>query len=304
VSLADGRHIGLRQWGEPGAPAVVALHGTPGSSAKFSVMGQLAGPRGMRLVALDRWGYGGTSRHPRPSLHAFAADVAEIADRLAIERFCVIGVSGGGPYAAAVAACLGARIEAASLISPVGPIAGPPPTEGLTRFHRLCFRVLPRTPGALFLAFRGFRRATRLSPWLTKRLATGRASRIDWVTINRPDVGPRLVATFREGLAPGVNGPLTDLALFSSPWNVPLGDVTAPAVIYIGGADHNVPIPAVERLADSIGGAELVRLPGEGHLWLASNNGRVLDWLLAARQRAPQAAAMGKTGAAWQSSSD
>ncbi|HRD76894.1 MAG TPA: alpha/beta hydrolase [Hyphomicrobiaceae bacterium] len=282
--MADGRRFGWRGWGPDGAPVITALHGTPGSSLKFSVLGTLAAERGYRLIALDRWGYGRTSRHPMPSLSAFAADVAEVADRLRVRRFSIAGVSGGGPYAAAVAAVLGDRIEAAALISPVGPIAGSPATAGLSPFHKLCFRVLPRTPGVLFLAFRGFRRATQLSPWLARRLATGRAAAIDIRTISQPEVGDRLIATFREGLRPGVAGPLTDMSLFSRDWGVRLDAVTAPAVVFIGSDDRNVPIPAAERLARNIRGASLVTLPGEGHLWLATNAPAVLDWIDATRR--------------------
>src|SRR5439155_24485366 len=81
-----------------------------------------------------------------PSLPAFASDMAALMDHLGHRRFAVGGISGGGPYAAAVAACLGRRVGALALISPVGPIADAGCGAALARFHRFCFAVLPALP--------------------------------------------------------------------------------------------------------------------------------------------------------------
>lgn len=87
------------------------------------------------------------------------------------------------------------------------------------------------------------------------------------------------MAMFAEGLRPGVEGAVTDMRIFNRPWGLPLREISAPARLWIGTADNNVPIDAAIKLAAAIPGCELIELPGEGHLWVAVNYDRVLTWI-------------------------
>ena len=60
------------------------------------------------------------------------------------------------------------------------------------------------------------------------------------------------MGSFREGLRPGMRGPITDLALFSRPWGVDLADIRAPARLWIGTADTAVPLVAARALAQQL----------------------------------------------------
>jgi pimeloyl-ACP methyl ester carboxylesterase len=270
----------VREYGDPGGMPVIALHGTPASRLMYAAAEQ-AGNMGLRLLAPDRWGYGGTSPHSQPTLAAFADDIAKVADEFGIGRFSVLGVSGGGPYAAAIAACLAQRVDALALVAPVGPIAGAP--VRLSTFHNLCFRVLPRTPGVLRGVFAGFRSGLTKAPDATMRVAFVRAPSPDRHALGQRHIRERFEAMFAEGLRNGVEGALTDMQIFSRPWDVEFDRITAPSRLWIGTIDNNVPIDAARRLACTIPGCDLVELPGEGHLWVAINYPVVLTWI-ASRQ--------------------
>lgn len=54
-----------------------------------------------RLIAPERAGMGGSSYQPRRRIIDCAAEVQDLAERLGLDRFAVVGYSGGGPYAAA-----------------------------------------------------------------------------------------------------------------------------------------------------------------------------------------------------------
>jgi pimeloyl-ACP methyl ester carboxylesterase len=279
VDLPDGRVMLLREYGDPAGTAVIALHGTPASRIMYALAAARAETFGLRIIAPDRWGYGGTSRHPRPTLAAFAQDAAVAADQLELARFGVLGVSGGGPYSVALAACLGDRVRALALVAPVGPIAGVDGVQ-LDPFHRFCFRVLPRVPGALRLVFSAFRRGLAASPAAAMRIAMLRAPPPDLKVIAHEEVHKRFVAMIEEGLRPGTAGAVTDMQLFSRPWNdVPLERVTAPCALWIGTVDNNVPIDPALRLAGAIPGCRLIKLVDEGHLWVALNYDCVLAWI-------------------------
>ena len=277
LALGDGRVITCRIYGDPAGSAVIALHGTPGSRLKFSGTDAAARRLGLRLIAPDRWGYGGTSVHPTPTLAAFADDVARLCDHFGIDRFGVMGVSGGGPYAAATAARLASRVTALALVSPVGPIAGE--DVAMTRFHRFCFGPLGRNPGAVEMVFRNFARLLRASPRMGLAIGMANVPAADRRVLSDAGVRQRLAATFREGLRPGAKGPVIDLGLFSAPWCIPLADARMPARLWLGTADRNVPLAAAQRLADALPACTTETLHGEGHLWVAQHYDEVLAWI-------------------------
>ena len=282
LRLADGRGLGFRIYGDADGTPLLFLHGTPGSRLEFAIAHETGKELGLALVAPDRWGYGLSDVPDTPSLPAFAADMAALMDHLGHRRFAVGGISGGGPYAAAVAACLASRVSALALISPVGPIADAACAASLPALHRFSFTVLPALPILTAGIFGIFRWSLAHSPDLASRLATLRGGRPDRELIVQPQICERLLASFREGLRPGMRGPITDLALFSRPWGIDLEAIAAPARLWIGTADKAVPLVAARALAERISGCACEELQGEGHLWVAANYARVLDWIDAA----------------------
>lgn len=296
LRLPDGRRLGFRVFGkQPFQSAsaiedtesispdrfVIALHGTPGSRLKYAPADADARQRGLTLVALDRWGYGRSDVHPDPTLANWAGDVKAFADRLRIGRFAVCGISGGGPYAAALAAMLPDRVTAAALVAPVGPIAA---VDGarepdLDFLHAAIFRGLSRSPLLVEFIFSGFRRILDASPRTAIALAMARNGPADRRLLNDARVVGDLGRMMREGLRPGTRGPAIDLAIFRRGWRVPLSEIRAPARIWFGDQDRNVPGSAVETLARLVPNARLERLTNQGHFWVATRFDVVLDWL-------------------------
>jgi pimeloyl-ACP methyl ester carboxylesterase len=277
IVLPGSRRLTYRSFGDLAGRPVIALHGTPGSRLKFSAADAAARLNGLRLIAPDRWGYGGSDTPPNPSLAAFADDIAALADRLGHRRFAALAVSGGGPYAVALAACYPQRVSALALFAPVGPIFGE--ALAMRPLHRFCFGPLAQRPRVVRAIFRGLRGLLRISPRLGLAAAMATVPAADRSILKAPGVVDRLAETFAEGLRPGASGPATDLAIFGAPWAVPIGAADVPARIWIGTDDRNVPISATQRLADALPRCELTSLDGAGHLWVALNYAAVLDWV-------------------------
>jgi pimeloyl-ACP methyl ester carboxylesterase len=129
---------------------------------------------------------------------------------------------------------------------------------------------------------RAFRWSLAHTPRLAGRLTTWRAARPDKRLIRRSDVGQRILRSFSEGLRPGTSGPTIDLAMFSRPWNVDLGEVRAPTRLWIGSRDSNVPLAAVRALAQRIPHCVITELPNAGHLWVSVHHEDVLGWIAGA----------------------
>jgi pimeloyl-ACP methyl ester carboxylesterase len=290
MRLPDGRVLAFRVWGDTEGRPLLFLHGTPGSRLEFAIGHDRGRDLGLALVVPDRWGYGLTDTPQAASLPAFAADMAALMDHLGHRRFAVGGISGGGPYASAVGACLPERVTALALVSPVGPIADAGCAAAISPFHRFCFTMLPDLPKVTAGVFGAFRWSLERSPALAARLATFRGGKPDRDLILRPEISMRLLSSFREGLRPGMRGPITDLAVFARPWDVELQRIAAPARVWIGTADKAVPLVAARALADRIDGCSYEEMTGEGHLWVAANYGRVLEWVIATLREQPAGA--------------
>jgi pimeloyl-ACP methyl ester carboxylesterase len=73
--LADGRDLAWREFGTSDGAPVVALHGSPGSHSNFAPVADVAARQGVRLIALDRPGYGHSTFDPHRTYRRSAADI-------------------------------------------------------------------------------------------------------------------------------------------------------------------------------------------------------------------------------------
>ena len=103
VTLADGRTLAYCEWGNSSGHPVVLMHGAPGSRLLCPDEDATAAA-GVRLLTVDRPGYGGSDPRPDPTLLGWADDVQALADQLGLERSAVVGFSAGGGSALACAA--------------------------------------------------------------------------------------------------------------------------------------------------------------------------------------------------------
>ncbi len=279
LTLGGGRRLTYRQYGAVDGTPVIALHGTPGSRLKFRPVHAAALARGLRLICPDRWSYGGTQAPTDPAtLAGYAGDIAGIMRQLGLERAAVLGISGGGPFAATTAAVLGQRIERLALVAPVGRVDAGADVK-MSVFHRFCFRMLPRIPGATRLIFEAYRWICTTAPAVAVSLSLLHAGTPDKRVMAPLARRIALGRTFAEGLRHGAGGAVCDLVLFSRPWGVDLTVVAAATCVWIGDTDRNVPVAAVIALADEIPRAELRKIPDQGHLWISECLDGVLDWL-------------------------
>ena len=103
ITTSDGRTVGYADYGTLDQTAVLWCHGGPGSRLEPSLVADSARRAGMRLVGIDRPGYGRSTPQPGRTIGGWVADAMAVVDHLDIDRFAVVGVSTGGAYALALA---------------------------------------------------------------------------------------------------------------------------------------------------------------------------------------------------------
>jgi len=118
IKLKDGRQLGYADLGNPDANHVIFhFHGFPGYRLEAMLLADRAITKNVRLIGIDRPGWGLSDFKKNRTLLDWPDDVAELADALGIDKFAVEGISGGGPYAAACAYKIPERLTSCGIIS-------------------------------------------------------------------------------------------------------------------------------------------------------------------------------------------
>lgn len=264
IRCADGRSLCFREYGAPGGDPVFYFHGWPGSRLDFAANDTAAAAAGLRVIAVDRPGMGGSDLLRGRRVLDWPADVAALADALGIERFAVLGFSFGGPYARACAFALPERVRLAVLVSSSGPPEDPD----------LGARLLPR-PIRLALAL-ARRSAVMALPfaWLNERQA--RAAARDAGLEGRDEVAATMAASAVESFHSGLRGAAGDLAAVAHGDGFRLEDITTDVQIWHGKLDTSDP-PATARSQERrIPNASARYVEDGGHLILFSHAAEIL----------------------------
>lgn len=118
MTLRDGRTVEYLDLGDAAGRPVLYCHGTPSTAGMAVIADEQARAHHVRLVAPTRPGYGDSSPSA-PGLASAATAAIELADLLGLDRFAALGVSGGGPFALAMAAIAPGRISAVTSLAGV-----------------------------------------------------------------------------------------------------------------------------------------------------------------------------------------
>ena len=118
LTLPDGRELAYAEFGKPDGYPVLYCHGIPSSRLEPLLFGDdVLSQFGLRFIAPDRPGMGGSDFQTHRSYSDWPEDVVFLVEALGLDRFSVLGVSGGGGYAAVCAAKIPERLSKVVIVS-------------------------------------------------------------------------------------------------------------------------------------------------------------------------------------------
>ncbi|TYO98213.1 pimeloyl-ACP methyl ester carboxylesterase [Geothermobacter ehrlichii] len=288
LNLPDGRRLAVSVFGDATGRPVFYQHGFPGSRLEAALVAEEAARLGVRLIAIDRPGYGRSDVAPGRRFADWAADLSAAASELGIGRFALLGVSGGALFTLAVAAHLKERVSALGLVCGLAPVVVPELALALHLPARLCFglmRFCPRLARPFFRSVVSPLLAAR--PAWTLGLLAPVMPAADRAILRRPDVRERLVASIAEAFRRGGDGVVQDLELLAGPLDFSLLSIRVPVMIWHGGDDRTVPVAHGRWYAAQLPTAVLEEIPGEGHFSLpVRRGGHILEALRAMMEQA------------------
>ena len=278
VKAPTGGKLSVESLGDPEGKPVFLLHGTPGSRNGPRPRGVVLHRRGIRLISYDRPGYPGSDRQPKRQVVDAAADVEAIADYFGIERFSIIGRSGGGPHALACAARLYSRVICAAALSSLAPYDAEDFnwTAGMVDSNVRAYSDDENVVIAQLEDKAG--QVKRNSDGLLRLLWP------DLVGHDKEVIGDialrQLIAQIHvEALRDTADGWIDDVIALRTPWGFDPADIKVPVKLWAGRDDAFSPASHTEWLERRINKAEVEIESGRAHFGAVEILPRILTWV-------------------------
>jgi pimeloyl-ACP methyl ester carboxylesterase len=270
LELSDGRTLHVYDTGAERAAKRLAVfwhHGTPNIGAPPEPLFPAAERLGIRWVSYDRPGYGGSTRAPGRNMASAATYATSVADALGIDRFAVMGHSGGGSHAVACAALLPGRVLGVVSVAGLAPFGaeGLDWFAGMTASGQASLRAAAEGPAA---KEKHEASGAEYDPEFTP--ADHAAFSAEWSWFGKV-VGPAVES--------GPGGLIDDDLAYVAPWGCDPAQASAPALFLHGGRDAVVPSTHGEWLARRCPSAELRLSPDDGHISILKYATAAMDWL-------------------------
>ncbi|KAI1500211.1 Alpha/Beta hydrolase protein [Biscogniauxia marginata] len=265
--LPDKRILSYAIFGDPeSGKTVFHHHGFPSSHDEASGMGHVARELGVRLIAPDRPGYGSSTYQPSRRILDWPADLLALADHLQVDRFAVLGVSGGSPYALACCHQLPkSRCVGIGILSGLYPLSLG--LSGMMITNRILFAVAQWSTWliAAVIDFKIGRiaRDTDRPERLERELAATFSSRPkeDRDTWDRsPDFRQAMIGGLKGSLQAGGKAAAWEAYIYGHDWGFDIKDLKVEPgtmVMWHGTKDVNVPVTMAEKASKMIRNAEL-----------------------------------------------
>ena len=260
IRLPDGRVLAYAEYGNPDGIAVLGLHGTPGTRHIFSLGDASARKHGLRLIAPDRAGVGGSGDRPDHSLAGHVEDAVALLDHLGVEKFGVLGFSGGGPYAAEVSRQVPHRIRALTLVS--AHVQGVQPGPG----HRILMKLANVSIPVTRLVFLAIAIPTVAVPNFSRFLIGPGLNRSDRQALKDREIRRCLTKGIAGVLWSGRATALEARNFYRERPSSPIA-LDAPVRIWHGAEDKVIVPEAAIIYSRMFPGSYLTVIPKAGHLW-------------------------------------
>lgn len=271
VDVGGGRRLAYAEWGAPEGVAVFLDHGLPGSRL-LCPSDEQTRDAGVRLIVADRPGYGRSDAKPCRAVSDWPADVVALADYLGIDRFALLGWSGGGPHALACASQIPERLAACALVCPAAP-----PQE-LTELFEL--------DGSIKLVYETAARDRAEAEAGVAAFTSGYAENPRSFGDAARELGGSMWADEEfsrnfydhtvEAFVQGIDGFAQDVVATYSPWGFRVSDVAAPVTLFTAGHDQPTTARAGTFFAETLPSVKVTHLPDGYHTCIYTHWAQIL----------------------------
>ncbi|MFX0019359.1 MAG: alpha/beta hydrolase [Promethearchaeota archaeon] len=287
ITLKDGRKLGYAEFGIPEGTPIFYFHGHGSSRLEPIMYGFDDKQFNVRLISIDRPGRGLSDFKENRTILEWPDDVIELANSLNIQKFAVLGGSGGSAYALACALKIPERLTYCGIVSGLGPInLG---LEGMDKGKQKELKLAKNKPGLLTKFYKIIqKKILKLKDQTPEELEKTFQKRSK--KLPEPDkkimVDPEKLVLYVELMAEpfrqGINGVVYDIKLLGSDWGFNLKEIPSSIKIFLwhGELDTSVPVRMGRLVCEAIPNCISKFFPNEAHISTAINHiEEILDTL-------------------------
>lgn len=276
LHLPDGRQVSYAEYGASDGVPVVYFHSLNSSRLELLLHADLLRQAGVRLISMDRPGYGHSTFSECSDYRDYTDDVAALLDLLQLGQVHLLSSSAGTAHALHAAHALPDRVlsvHCTAIVPPIGHILASPSASTLNSMKNLFFRVVP---SLLRPAMELLMLGQTVESLLTMVTSSGKHNAFsltdaDIRFITDPERLPYFTAAMMESLRQGPRAWAMESVLVNQAWSIDLQKIRAPIHLWHGTLDGLVPTDMVSSLAEALPNATLRILEGDSHLLVFRN---------------------------------
>ncbi len=280
AQLQDGRRLGFVEFGDPTGAPVVLFHDLWGNRNLRHPDDSILQRIGVRLIGIDRPGYGASARNAGRGIMDVVDDVMLLSKALKLTQFSVIGYSAGGPYALACAWRFPQIIQRCAVVAGFPPMDHGGGYRAVHPFYGRLFQLAGANEPLFRLLLRGFFWVDAQRPADQYIREMGSAlSRFDQDVLSNLDLFNLRRDMWDEIRRAGSDILADEMLALTKSWGFHLQSVRAPVDIWWGEADNFCAPLVAKRMSSLLPKGELNTVPQAGHLVLFSHWQAILEKL-------------------------
>ena len=238
------------------------FHGFPGSHLQGIFMHDVCKKMGLRVLAVDRPGYGYSKAQPGGTLTTLNVKLERAFARLKIDRFIVVGISGGNPGAVNAAGYFKERVISLGSICGLAPFVGGGAT--FSPFQQRGFKMASRVPE--FVMRRIFDALLKtFDPNVKIQQIMARLDPIDQEVMKKPETREIMLRSIELARLQGSAGLVFDIKNYSRVWPVDWAQIQCPYFLWHGLKDRVLSPKMSRYMHELVPGSKLFTYPDEGH---------------------------------------
>jgi pimeloyl-ACP methyl ester carboxylesterase len=242
LTLKDGRKVAYETYGVKNGKVFFYLHGWPASRLSGDTIDMAAKKLNITVISPDRPGYGQSTYSENRKLIDYADDISQIANILSINKFSIIGVSGGGPYAVSCAYKIPEKLDNVIVSSGLGPLHQIAKSKSAPFVYKIIFRTFFIWKITTYIWIHLYKYLSKSFPTVLIKISLIGKPDYDKKILLDPLVGEKFIKKTNEAFRQGVEGAWKDFNIYFSDWGFSLMDVKKKVILYHAQGDKNAPV--------------------------------------------------------------